>query len=473
MSIRDLLVVVVAVSVCVLGPSRSLAQDSELETGEWFGFLASHGGQLPLRMEVARSPDGQTVHFINGEERVEVPVVEIEGQTATLEWDYYDARIVAQIYDQGATLKGSYYKTRRGGEIAEMPFFVRRGDRSRFSIPPTGADDAMAQAVLNERWRIVFEDGGYAVADFEAEDASSVRASLRTPTGDYRYLWGTLTRGELLLATFDGAHAFLFKGRLTATPNEDPERPDLKNTHKLEGMFWSGRHYQTKWTAAPEHLADLGNPYLETEALESVDWRELEYVGLDGETVALGEPELSGKARIIELFGTWCPNCYDASRLLKDLHERYASEGLAITALAFEHTGNLERDLRVLRTYRDRLEIPYTLLLAGTSGKEEASERFPVVDRVRAVHRRLGRDPVGVHRLERSCDRRRLQGTPARLLLEGRAAAGAGRVRGRRSPAFSCRATRSGCWPPCRPACARRSARSRPRSSFRRRCPCR
>ena len=42
-------------------------------------------------------------------------------------------------------------------------------------------------------------------------------------------------------------------------------------------------------------------------------------VDVDGTLRSLADPEFAGNAMIIEIFGTWCPNCHDLGRALTDL----------------------------------------------------------------------------------------------------------------------------------------------------------
>ena len=99
---------------------------------------------------------------------------------------------------------------------------------------------------------------------------------------------------------------------------------------------------------------------------------------------SLADPALAGKARIIEVFGTWCPNCNDATRYFLELQERFGSRGLSILALAFELTGDFERDARQVRRFAEHHGATYPLLVAGLSDKKKASKALPLLDRVRS-----------------------------------------------------------------------------------------
>ncbi len=108
------------------------------------------------------------------------------------------------------------------------------------------------------------------------------------------------------------------------------------------------------------------------------------YRDLDGDPVSLNDPRFAGGARIIEVFGTWCPNCNDAIGDLVELHRRYADRGLSIVGVAFELTGEFERDAAQVRRYAEYHGVDFPLLIGGTSDKALASEAFPLLDRIRS-----------------------------------------------------------------------------------------
>ena len=87
---------------------------------------------------------------------------------------------------------------------------------------------------------------------------------------------------------------------------------------------------------------------------------------------------------LVNLFGSWCPNCNDATAFLVELDRRYRERGLSIVGLAFEMTGRFDRDAKQVRAYAAHHGVTYPLLVAGVHDKQEASKAFPWVDRVRS-----------------------------------------------------------------------------------------
>ena len=103
---------------------------------------------------------------------------------------------------------------------------------------------------------------------------------------------------------------------------------------------------------------------------------------LNGERVTQDDPRFDGKVVVVNLFGSWCPNCNDEASLLAEWYREFRDEGLEIAGIAFEYTGDVERDRRQIGRYADRHGIEYTLLLGGTSDKTDAAANLPDVDRV-------------------------------------------------------------------------------------------
>ena len=85
----------------------------------------------------------------------------------------------------------------------------------------------------------------------------------------------------------------------------------------------------------------------------------------------------------------------DAPSCLAELDRRYRARGLSILGLAFELTGDLERDTRQVQRFRERYQIEYPILVAGIADKQDASRRFPLLDRVRAYPTTIFLDAAG------------------------------------------------------------------------------
>ncbi len=382
------------------------------ELGRWRAWLDSPGGELPVGLELANSPGGPVAWWINGPERIRIPVVRFEEGALVLDMPHYDSTVRARLSADRRRLDGEWRKRRDADRWTRMPFHAVAGDAPRFAAPAAGsaggsgvaaghgsasgedtASPPPTAAPFPERWAVRFASSADpAVGVFRSLEAAAATGpgvnlvgTFQTTLGDYRYLAGRWDPPRLRLSCFDGAHAFLF------TAERDP-------FGSLNGDFWSRDSWHEGWSAeaAPDIRLDEGfgagswNP--------EIDLSTLRYPDLDGETRGLDDPAWGGQPRILIVFGSWCPNCNDEAALMAELHRRYRDRGLRMVGLGFELTGDQERDLRQLRRFRDHHGIEYPLLLAGTADKEAAALAFPALKTVKAYPTAIFLDADGAVR---------------------------------------------------------------------------
>jgi thiol-disulfide isomerase/thioredoxin len=375
---------------------------------KWAARLVSAGGELEFGLTLGvDGAGGATAQITNASETIEVPLVQWSRETLelVLEFPHYDSRITAKASSDGAVLRGTWRKRKGVSSWTEMGFEAQRGASRDSAYWP--ADGFFGRSRLRDelggngslkggffgRWSARFASASDpCVALFEgapwgAEDdeyPGGFSGTFLTNLGDYRYLAGALDpeSNGITLSCFDGAHAFLFKAT-------------LQDDGSLSGDFWSGDSWHDTWTAVRDENAKLPDPFGLTKSREGVKLDELAFPDLGGAPRKLGDPAFAGKARIVQLFGTWCPNCNDEARYLAELDRLYRVRGLSIVGLAFELTGDFERDAAQVKRYSERHELRFPLLVAGVSDKKKASERFPLLDQVRAFPTTLFVDASG------------------------------------------------------------------------------
>ncbi len=353
------------------GPAARIAAHGgdALRSGAWRGWLDSPGGELPFGLEITRLESGHTAIITNGDERIECPDVSIEPGRFLLRIERYDAVLNATISEDGRRLSGRWIKTAGGGALSSLPFHADFGVLPRFGARrgPT----ARETPDIGGRWAVDFDESGPAVGVFERSPDGRILGTFLTPTGDYRYLEGDYSNGRLNLSAFDGAHAFLFH----ATLREDGT---------LAGDFWSRDSWHEGWTARRDPSAELPDSFELTRWLGNQDLAELKFPDLNGRVRSLDDPEFRGPARIIEVFGSWCPNCNDAAEFLRELERDYGDRGLSILGLAYELTGDFERDAGQVRRFASHHGLAFPMLIAGVYDKTEASKTLPLIDRIRS-----------------------------------------------------------------------------------------
>lgn len=191
--------------------------------------------------------------------------------------------------------------------------------------------------------------------------ANSLYGTFLTETGDYRFLEGATIKDSLYLSCFDGSHAFLF-------------RAQLKND-TLWGDFHSGSHYKTEWFAVKNEAFELRHADSLTYIVNEKPL-EFELMKLDGSYYKYPNESLQNKVVLIQIMGTWCPNCLDESNYLKKIHSQY-SDQLEIIAVTFETQKTTEEKIEKVARYKEALDLHYTFLIGGDACKPCASQVFP------------------------------------------------------------------------------------------------
>ena len=355
-----------------------LSATSDSPAGPWRGVLTCPGGEIPFGLELSTGSGGLRAVLVNGPERKTLDRVVIDGDRFVIHCDPYDSRLEGSFDGKRVTMRGEWIRYRTASTETRLPFKATKGEQDRF--PP--GDALPSAADFTGRWKVDFSSSDKpAVATFDGEGSELVGTFLTT-LGDYRWLAGDARGNRMRLSVFDGAHAFLF----TAT---------LGPEGTLEGDFWSRDTWHETWTAHRDEAAGLPDAFALTHWTGTVPLGRLVFPDLEGKRRSLASPEFSGKARLIVLFGSWCPNCYDQSKYLVELQRRYGPAGLSVQGVAFEFGDDLERQTEVLRRYRDHHGIEYPILVAGTSDKARASEAFPVIDKVRAYPTTIFLDRTG------------------------------------------------------------------------------
>jgi len=332
--------------------------------------LKSPGGALPFELMLIQphGTDRWTALFQNGEETVQLHDVEFDNARLHIAFPHYDAHITALKQDDG-TFAGRWFKTTGPNKQSELPFTATPNVSYRFPpIARRSSDNKLAYS-----WRAKFaKSDDPAVGLFSHEADGSVTGTFLTTTGDYRFLAGDFDGKRLRLSSFDGAHAFLFNAILTSDGT-------------LKGDFWSRDTWHETWTATPDENGISVDPWKMTTAREAINLSTIRFPDLEGNLRSLGsDPAWAGKPRIIEISGSWCPNCHDAAGHLETLYQQHQSEGLVIISLMFEVTGDFKRDARQVRRFRDRHQLTYPLLVGGKADRERVADQVQLIDKLRS-----------------------------------------------------------------------------------------
>jgi peroxiredoxin len=363
------------------GGQTARVEPGPFKTGRWAATATVPGGDIRFDIVLSGEDGRYGATLVNGDERVPVGRVETADDTLTMFFPAFNSTIEAGL--SGGVLGGTLTLVKRGGVRQVMPFEAVYAEGYTFSVEGAGP-----QVDLSGRWDVTFlaDDGETtsAIGEF-TQEGLQLRGTFLTPTGDYRYLSGTVEERSFELYCFDGAHAFLFKGAM----GEDG---------RIEGDFWSGTKWHERWRARRDEDASLPDPYSLTALREGYQGIEFTFPDLSGKPVSLEDERFRDKVVVVTLAGTWCPNCNDEAAFLSDYYDRNRDRGVEIVALMYEHLPGKEAALKQIERFKQKHGINYTLLYAGFSNKQEALKTLPMLDEVVSFPTILFIDRSGVVR---------------------------------------------------------------------------
>lgn len=345
----------------------SLSQNGKhvkIKNGSWISeLMLTESDILPFNMTVKK---GNILIVENAEEEIILNTPVFKNDSFITRFPYFNSALVYAVKNKNQ-LEG-YWLNYNKGDDYKIPFVSNRKKTNRFSMirkKSSGVD-------VNGKWKVTFEPGtadAYpAVGVFKQKAGdNTVSGTFLTETGDYRFLEGNTTDDSLFLSCFDGSHAFLFKAK--------------KYSDSLHGSFFSGKHWQSEWIAQKNESYTLTNPDELTYVVDP-NALTLSLKTLNGEDFVYPNKDFENKVVIIQIMGSWCPNCLDESLYYKDLYTKYHEQGLEIISVAYE-TGNNTNDYvaNILRL-KNKLNVEFTFLVGGAANKGLASEHFKMLNEV-------------------------------------------------------------------------------------------
>jgi thiol-disulfide isomerase/thioredoxin len=376
---------------------QSQSEPTHYQAGRYLVHLQTDQPEQPrveFAFDLARTDGEWSITLLNGDERIAVDDVSIDGPQLVMGFAHYDSVLEVKLVDAESAgnehdqvlAVGTWSKQRTAEQRAAMAATVRTarelvGTRTAPEFPAGEAANR-----VNGPWSVAFEQSDGAVAEFVVEQDGHASGTILTTTGDYRYLTGRFVpsvpygqavegdtdQGVLELSTFDGAHAFAVRATLQADGT-------------LDGLFVSGNWYAERFTAERDEDAQLPDAFTQTTMVDGVALQGLSFLDLEGSPRRVGDllNTIGGQARVVIVFGTWCPNCSDASAELVRLQQLYG-EDLGVVGLAFEITDDLSRSAAQIERYRARNGSTWPVLIAGVSDKAKATQSLRVLDRVRS-----------------------------------------------------------------------------------------
>lgn len=365
--------------IIVLMFSSALAgiAQTSLKAGSWMAFLTrTDGHNIPIQLLVENKNGKPTIYVVNGSERLKTDSPVIEGDSLIIRMPVFESYF--KVKASGTQLKGRWIK---GGSIKDlnMPFEANLNESSKISKLNKGQN-------LTGKWKIEFtkaDQSKRAAIGNLIQKGNLLSGSVLTPTGDYRFMSGVVNAESFTLSTFDGIHALLFEGKIKAD--------------SISGQFYSSASPVESWTALKDEKVTLTAPL--TTIKEGSDGKlAFTYKDLEGNEVSLQSDRYKGKVVVIQLMGSWCPNCMDEMAFLSDYYRKNKSKGVEVIALAYELTTDIERSLKSLQRFQKQFKVEYPILNTGvTVGDKERTEKtLPQLTEIKVFPTSIILDKKGV-----------------------------------------------------------------------------
>ena len=368
-----------ALAACLLlaGCTKPAAPDW---TGDYRAALQLPGGELPFGLVITREGDGLAAEVINANERLRITEVSIEGEVLRLDLPGFENHLT--LRREGNLLRGELFLVKARGRHQRIALTAVPGAAPRFFPAPAapGGD-------ISGRWAVTFtpDDGDpySAIGEF-LQSGSDVTGTFLTPTGDYRFLSGEMREGRLYLGTFNGGWALLFHAQLQS------------DGARMTGDYWSGLASHERFEAQRDESASLGDTQL-TEVRKAGERFAFRFPDTEGNEVSLEDPRFAGKVVVVTVAGSWCPNCHDEAAFFAPYYTANRAAGLEMIGLMFEQLETLPEVRAAVGRFRDRWQITYPLLLAGTTA-DNPSAKLPQLNGIHAYPTTIFIDRKGVVR---------------------------------------------------------------------------
>ncbi len=314
-----------------------------------FCSMAEQKGTIPLLI------------ICNGEERITLTGKKGKEGEINYSFPIIESELKVKFAENGKELKGTWINYNKS-KIQPFAFSAYASEESRFLTQEQPKID------FTGRWEVIFENGKEAAIGVFKQVGKEVTGTFLSETGDYRYLAGNVdANNTLFLSTFDGVHAYQFVA-------------NIYSRDSIEGIFYSGASYNTVWKGRRNDTAQLTDP----DSLSEMKT----HGALTFDAKTLNGKDFHFKAQenhptIIQIMGTWCPNCMDEMNYFKEIYPKYKQNGVEIIAVSFEIGTHTKDQLKRLRQFKKRAEVPYKVLLGGSStNKGEAAQVFKDLSRV-------------------------------------------------------------------------------------------
>ena len=352
---------VILLSSCKEESTQAVALS--LSPGNWrLTFDLGNDKELPVQLKVN---EDHTLTMFNANEEIIVTEITIEGDSIFIKPPVFEGYFKGK-FQSNELITGEHVKPSLDRVV---PFTMTAGKDYRFA----SIEDATTSSFLSGSYETVFspdsESDRYIAKGVFTQEGNKVTGTFETTTGDYRFLEGAVLNDTLKLSTFDGAHAFLFEAAVKDSV--------------LEGYFYSGNHWKEPFTAILNNDYNLPDATTLTYLKEGYDSVDFSFKDVNGKQVSLQDAEFKDQVVVVQLLGSWCPNCLEETRFFQE-YINSQNPNVKFIGLAFEYAPTEKAAMQSIKRLIDAENVTYPILLAqyGSTDKKTANEKLPMLNHV-------------------------------------------------------------------------------------------
>lgn len=353
------------------------AETPSLKEGIWLGEMKLMDNQtLPFNFEISKTAEGNYVmESYNADEVLFIDEISTNKDSIMIKMPAFEGYISGVFSD--SEIVGDFIQESMDRSVS---FKATYGIEKRFDVR------ASSEHNVSGVWETEFSPNtadSYIGKGMFTQNNDRVVGTFRTTTGDYRFLEGVMDGDSLKLSTFDGAHVFLFKAKVTDST--------------LNGTFYSGKHFKEPFTAQRNASYELPDEDSLTFIKEGFEKLSFAFPDAEGNIVSLDDSLFNDKVVIVQIMGTWCPNCLDETKYLVNFLKEQEKEDLQVVALSFEYAKTEEAAFKAINRLKERIGINYPVLLAqyGSSDKDLAQEKLPMLNHILSYPTTIFLDKTG------------------------------------------------------------------------------
>ncbi len=340
---------------------QSCSNDIIPKLGEYRAEIKTKDNSiLPFKFELINESNKLIMVVENDKETLIYDDIIFEADSLKIFMPPYDAVIIAKVENE--SLHGRYLKEESG---KEAPFFAIINNESKFR------SEKKANFSLSGKYKTVFRlENPYPGLGVFTQNGNDVSGTFRKNTGDTRFLSGITFGDSILLSTFDGAHPYLIKAK-----------------KKGDTIFGNLHYYNdsiTEFWMVEDQNYELADSKTLTKLKDGVQSINFNFKDTNGKFISLNDIQFKDKVVVVQILGTWCPNCLDETQFFLSYIEENPNEDLAFVGLSVEAAKTEEKAMNRIKNMIDKFNIPYPILLAqyGGTDKEKFLKKIPMLENI-------------------------------------------------------------------------------------------